>query len=234
MKFFLKYFSHVIFAIALAYYGVLAFLIETNPMTNKMIMVIIGGFWILWIFAKSFVKILAAIALLLTMCFAGYYIMHADEIECKKSGKEWNEKLQICEEKKTTGEKIKNAVTNIIKDTVHKLKDGKSSEKPEVQKENTEDETKHSKEETSPAADTSSVKEKIKDSIKEKIKDKIINKVKNQNVEEIKEEQISEDETVPFQEVIKEMIKETLKETIEDTTTPTENESETQPEQQSK
>ena len=32
------------------------------------------------IFAKSFIKILAAIALLLAMCFAGYYIMNADKI----------------------------------------------------------------------------------------------------------------------------------------------------------
>ena len=190
MKFFLKYFSHVIFALALSYYALLAFVIETNPMLNKMIMVIIAGFWILWIFAKSFIKILAALALLLTMCFAGYYIMHADEIECKKSGKEWNEKLQICEEKKTTGEKIKNAVTNIIKDTVHKLKDAKAAEKPEVKKENSKDETKQTKEETSPVVDTSSVKEKIKDAIKEKIKDKSINKVKNKNVEEILENQI--------------------------------------------
>ncbi len=213
MKFFLKYFSHVIFALALSYYALLAFVIETNPMVNKMIMVIIAGFWILWIFAKSFVKILAAIALLLAMCFAGYYIMNADKIECKKSGKEWNEKLQICEEKKTTSEKIKNAVTNVLKDAMNKFKENKTDNKPE---------TSESEKSNNNVQEKETTKEPIpeKETLKEKIKDKIISKVKStdqkneqENTSSL-EEKTESDESVSVQEVIKEMIKDTIKETI--------------------
>lgn len=128
MKFIIKYLSHIIFACLLAYYAVLAYVADVNPITNQMMMVIVSGFWILWVFAKSFLKIIAAIALLGAMCFAGYYIIHAEEIECKKAGKEWNEKTQTCEEKKTTGEKLKSAISDMIKSTLNKWRDSKIKE----------------------------------------------------------------------------------------------------------
>lgn len=183
MKFFLKYLSHIIFAGALAYYGLLAFVIESNPMVNKMIMILIAGFWILWIFAKSFVKVIGAIALLLAMAFACYYIMHADEIECKKSGKEWNEKLKTCEEKKTTVEKLKSAVTNMMKDALNKWKESKAKTDEENtkatkdEKENKNEDSKSSEDKTDEKSsikeEVASVKEVIKDAIKETLKDTI-------------------------------------------------------------
>ena len=130
---FLKYFPHIVFALALSYFGFLAFLLEKDPMMNKMIMVMICGFWILWIFAKSLIKIMAAIVLLGAMAYAGYYVMNAKEIECKKAGREWNAKLEVCEDKKTMGEKLKSAVSNGVKNMLQKLKDEKVKKEEKVQ-----------------------------------------------------------------------------------------------------
>ncbi len=123
MNIFVKYLSHIIFACALGYFGLLAFVLEKDPMINKMIMIMIGGFWILWIFAKSFLKIVFAVALVGAIAFAGYYVIHAEEIECKKAGREWNKELKVCEDKKTVGEKIKNAVSDVVKSTFKKWKE---------------------------------------------------------------------------------------------------------------
>jgi len=123
MNIFIKYLSHIIFACALGYFGLLAFVFEKDPMINKMIMVVIGGFWILWIFARSFLKIVCAVALLGAMFFAGYYVIHAEEIECKKAGREWNKVEKVCEDKKTVGEKLKNAVSDMVKSTFQKWKE---------------------------------------------------------------------------------------------------------------
>ena len=123
---FLKLFPHIAFALALAYFGFLAFILEKDPMMNQMTMVMICGLWILWIFAKSLIKIIAALFLLGGICYTGYYVMHAKEIECKKAGREWNAKLEICEDKKTVGEKLKAAVSNAVKTTLQKFKDEKS------------------------------------------------------------------------------------------------------------
>ncbi|MBR6409665.1 MAG: hypothetical protein IKS23_05465 [Alphaproteobacteria bacterium] len=123
MNIFIKYLSHIIFACALGYFGLLAFVLEKDPMINKMIMVMIGGFWVLWIFAKSFLKIVFAVALLAVMLFAGYYVLHAEEIECKKAGREWNKTEKVCEDKKTVGEKLKNVVSDMVKSTFQKWKE---------------------------------------------------------------------------------------------------------------
>jgi len=123
MNIFIKYISHIIFACALGYFGLLAFVFEKDPMINKMIMVMIGGFWILWIFAKSFLKIVFAIALLGAIVFAGYYVVHAEEIECKKAGREWNKVEKVCQDKKSVHEKIKGAVSDMIKSTFQKWKE---------------------------------------------------------------------------------------------------------------
>lgn len=119
MNIFVKYLSHIIFACALGYFGLLAFVLEKDPMINKMIMVMIGGFWILWIFAKSFLKIVFAVALLGAMLFAGYYVLHAEELECKKAGREWNKELKVCEDKKTVTEKL----SDLFKTTFKKWKE---------------------------------------------------------------------------------------------------------------
>ncbi|MBR2300263.1 MAG: hypothetical protein IJ870_06825 [Alphaproteobacteria bacterium] len=123
MNIFIKYLSHIVFACALGYFGLLAFVMEKDPMMNQMIMVMIGGFWILWIFAKSFLKIVFALALLIAMLFAGYYVIHAEEIECKKAGREWNKVEKVCQDKKTVKEKLKNAVSDAVKSAFQKFKE---------------------------------------------------------------------------------------------------------------
>lgn len=128
---FLKYFPHIAFTVALAYFALLAFVMEKDPMMNKMIMLMICCLWVLWIFAKSLIKIAAAIVLLGAMAYAGYYVMNAKEIECKKAGREWNAKLEVCEDKKTMGEKLKAAVSDAVKTTLKKFK----AEKAEAAKE---------------------------------------------------------------------------------------------------
>ena len=122
MKIF-KYFSHILFALALAYFALLAFVFQKDVMFNEMIMIMIAGFWILWIFAKSLLKIIAAVVIVGAMAFAGYYVLHADEIECKKAGKEWNKIEKICEEKKPIHQKIKNAVIDAFKSSFSKWKE---------------------------------------------------------------------------------------------------------------
>ena len=123
---FLKYLPHIAFMLALSYFGMLAFLMEKDPMLNKMIMIMIGGFWVLWIFAKSFIKIMAAVALLGAIAYAGYYVMNAEKIECKKAGREWNETLQVCQDKKTVTEKVKDVVSGAKKTILRKFKKSKS------------------------------------------------------------------------------------------------------------
>ena len=123
MKLFIKYAVHIAFATVLGYFALLAFVLEQEPMTNKMLMLLTLGFWALWIFAKSLLKMIAAVLLIGALAFAGYYIIHAEEIECKKAGREWNKTLQICEDKKTMGEKIKGALSGMVKTTFKKWKD---------------------------------------------------------------------------------------------------------------
>ena len=120
MNIFIKYIVHIVFAAALSYFALLAFVLEKDPMTNKMMMVLVAGFWVLWFFAKSLIKMVAGIALVGGMIFAGYYIVHAEEIECKKAGREWNKELQVCQDKKTVGEKIKGALSGMVKTTFKK------------------------------------------------------------------------------------------------------------------
>ncbi len=120
MNIFIKYLSHIAFASALAYFGFLAFVAEKDPMTNKMIMIVVGGLWVLWIFAKSLIKMAVLVALIGTMLFAGYYVIHAKEIECKNAGRHWNKELQICEDKKTIGQKLKSTMSDVFKTTLKK------------------------------------------------------------------------------------------------------------------
>lgn len=111
----LKYIPHILFLSALAYFALLAFVLDKDPMMNKMIMVMICGLWVLWIFAKTFIKVMMIVVLLAVMGYAGYYIVHAEEIECKKAGREWNAKERICEDKKTMSEKFVDSVRSILK-----------------------------------------------------------------------------------------------------------------------
>lgn len=114
----LKYSVHVVFGIFLAYFGLLAFVFDKDPIINKMMMVIVAGVWLLWIFAKSMLKIVLITLIVGSIGFACYYVLHAPEIECKKSGREWNKKEQLCEDKKTVFEKIKNSFSDIMGETV--------------------------------------------------------------------------------------------------------------------
>ena len=116
----IKYAVHILFACALAYFGLLAFVIEKDPMLNKMIMIMIVGFWLLWIFAKSVIKIMLAIVLLGAMLFAGYYVLHYQELECKNAGRHWNKELKVCEDKKTMTQRLKDAAGNLFKTTFKK------------------------------------------------------------------------------------------------------------------
>ncbi len=131
MNFIVKYLSHIIFAAVAGYFAFLAFLVEKDPMINKMILIIVLGLWILWIFAKSFLKILAAIVLVAGMLLAGYYVLHADEIECKKSGREWNKELKVCEDKKSIVEKAQGYLRKWLKENI-KLEKAQEQEKPQV------------------------------------------------------------------------------------------------------
>ena len=131
----LKYIPHILFVGALAYFALLAFVLEKDPMMNKMIMIMICGLWVLWIFAKTLITTLMVLALVAVMCWSCYYVMHAKESECKNAGREWNAKEQICEDKKPIAEKLKNAVSNGVKTVLQKFKEDK--EKAEKVKEKT-------------------------------------------------------------------------------------------------
>ncbi len=140
MNIFTKYFSHIVFAAALAYFATLAFVMDKDPMTNKMLMVIVAGLWVLWIFAKSLLKTAAVIAIIGAVTLAGYYVIHAKEIECKNAGRVWNKKLEICEDKKTISEKIKGAMSDMFKTTFKKwAEDNIKIEKVEEDKQSTKD-----------------------------------------------------------------------------------------------
>lgn len=118
MNFVVKYLSHLIFAVALGYFAFLAFVLEQNQTVNEMIMVVIAGIWILWIFAKSLLKMIAAALVVGGILFAGYYVLHAEEIACKNSGREWNKELKVCEDKKTFVEKAQGYLRKWVKENI--------------------------------------------------------------------------------------------------------------------
>ena len=130
MSIFSKYFVHIAFLLVGSYFAFLAFVLETEPMKNKMFLLLVACLWCLWFFMKSLLKTLIGLCLLGGAIYAGYYIMNQDQIECEKSGKEWNEKLKVCEEKKGLMEKVSSNLKSTVKVWLSKNVKMEKTDKP--------------------------------------------------------------------------------------------------------
>ena len=106
LLFVLRNFVNVIFAGMILYYAILAFVFEVSPLSNKMMLVGVFCLWLMWILAKSIIKIILAVLLVVALLVGWYHVSHYDEIQCKENGGVWNVQTQICEEKLSFFEKI--------------------------------------------------------------------------------------------------------------------------------
>ncbi len=96
-----------IFGICTLVYLARIFLLGQDDFTIKAQALGIVFLWVLWIVAKSIIKLLLFIALLLLGLYGYYYYTHHDEIACEESGGYWNAKEETCEEKGTIWQQIR-------------------------------------------------------------------------------------------------------------------------------
>lgn len=90
---------NTVFAAALLYYGFLGFVLENNPLVDKLIFFVVIGLWMFWLLAKNLFKIIL-LAVVIAMAGYGYYAYtHKDIAECEVSGGEWNKETKTCEAK---------------------------------------------------------------------------------------------------------------------------------------
>ena len=88
-----------IFGIFTLIYLLRIFLLGQDELTIKAQAVGVIFLWVLWVVAKSIIKLLLFIALLLVGGYGYYYYTHHSEISCEENGGYWNAKEEVCEEK---------------------------------------------------------------------------------------------------------------------------------------
>jgi len=123
MSFLAKYLSHFIFGFVAAYFAFAAFVQHQEPETNKVILLIVLCVWVLWIFAKSLLKMIVVVGVLCAIVFAVYYLFNTDKIECKKAGHQWNATAKICEDSGAFAEQAEGYLRNWFKGNVSFEKD---------------------------------------------------------------------------------------------------------------
>jgi len=96
-----------IFILLTLFYAIRIFLLGQDEFIIKAQAGGIIFLWILWCVAKSIIKLLLFIALLLLGAYGYYYYTHHDEIACEESGGYWNAKEEICEEKGNLWQQIR-------------------------------------------------------------------------------------------------------------------------------
>ena len=95
------------FIILILVYGVRIFLLGQDDFVIKAQALGVIFLWVLWCVAKSIIKLLLFIALLIVGAYGYYYYAHHDEISCEENGGYWNEKEEICEEKGNIWQQIR-------------------------------------------------------------------------------------------------------------------------------
>ena len=98
---------NAVFILLLTYYGVRIFLLGQDSMAVKAQGAGVLFLWILWFAAKSIIKLLFVVMLVLAVAYGWYQYSRHDEIVCKDNGGNWNRELKICEEKLTLWQQIK-------------------------------------------------------------------------------------------------------------------------------
>lgn len=88
-----------VFILLTLFYALRIFILGQNDFVIEMQAIGVVFLWVLWNVAKSIIKLLLFIALLLVGAYGYYYYTHHDEIACEKSGGYWNDKEEVCEEK---------------------------------------------------------------------------------------------------------------------------------------
>ena len=95
------------FGIFTLFYVFRIFALGQDDFTIKAQAVGIVFLWILWCVAKSIIKLLLFIALLLLGLYGYNYYTHHDEIACEENGGYWNVKEETCEEKGNLWQQIR-------------------------------------------------------------------------------------------------------------------------------
>ena len=81
-----------IFILLTLFYALRIFILGQNDFVIEMQAIGVVFLWVLWCVAKSIIKLLLFIALLLVGAYGYYYYTHHDEIACEESGGYWNAK----------------------------------------------------------------------------------------------------------------------------------------------
>ena len=88
-----------VFGIVLLVYLARIFIFGQDEFAIKFQALGVAFFWVLWVVAKSIIKLILFIALLLVGAYGYYNYNNHDKISCEDSGGYWNAKEEICEEK---------------------------------------------------------------------------------------------------------------------------------------
>ena len=96
-----------IFIVAALYSATQAFLLS-QTFSDKAVFFMVIGVWILFFLAKQLFLFLILILLLGGGAYLYYDYTHKEARQCEENGGYWNSNTQICEEKKSSCEKLKN------------------------------------------------------------------------------------------------------------------------------
>ena len=96
---------NTIFLAAMLYYAFLGFVVQNNPLADRLVFFAVVGLWLLWLLAKNVFKLIL-LAVVIAACAYGYYAYtHKAIAECEASGGEWNKETKKCEAKRSWWEK---------------------------------------------------------------------------------------------------------------------------------
>lgn len=105
-RFCLKYPVSVLFALAIAYYAVQAYVFGISPFINRLIVYGLVVLWILWLVARHMVKLFLLLLFAGVLLYGWNWYATREIRKCEESGRIWNEETKACEEKKTIMQRI--------------------------------------------------------------------------------------------------------------------------------
>ena len=105
-RFCLKYPVSILFALAIAYYAVQAYVFGVNPFINRLIVYGLAVLWILWLVARHMVKLFLLLLFAGVLLYGWNWYATREIRKCEESGRVWNKETKACEEKKTIMQRI--------------------------------------------------------------------------------------------------------------------------------
>lgn len=96
----IKYPLTFVCVMALLYFGFQAYVLDSNPAMNKLVMLAIISAWVILFVLKHLLVLIFLVVALCGILYAYYQYTNRPRIECEEKGGIWVEDTQTCEEKK--------------------------------------------------------------------------------------------------------------------------------------